>query len=243
VSNKVLIGFERSGAVRDAMLAIGIDAMSCDLVDTEVPGSHYKGDVRDLLWEDWAMAIFHPECRYLTASGLHWNTRPEGIAAGRPQKTAEALALINELLDDTAHIEYVALENPAGAIGTQIRPADFYIQPYNFGADASKRTGWWTKNLPKLKDTELIHPRWVCQNPDCKHVFHYAPNWALHNKKGEYAACIECFSKCLPRWGNQTDSNQNKLGPSDHRAIDRARTYPGVADALADQWGRLILNS
>ena len=39
-----------------------------------------------------------------------------------------------------------------------------------------------------------------------------------------------------PRWGNQTDGGQNKLGPSDTRSKDRARTYQGIADAMAEQW-------
>lgn len=40
-----------------------------------------------------------------------------------------------------------------------------------------------------------------------------------------------------PRWGNQTDSGQNKLGPSPQRKGDRSRTYPGIAAAFAQQWG------
>jgi len=40
------------------------------------------------------------------------------------------------------------------------------------------------------------------------------------------------------RWANQTDSGQNKLPPSEHRSMDRARTYAGIARAMADQWAR-----
>ena len=40
-----------------------------------------------------------------------------------------------------------------------------------------------------------------------------------------------------PRWANQTDSGQNRLGPSETRGLDRSRTYQGIADAMADQWG------
>lgn len=42
-----------------------------------------------------------------------------------------------------------------------------------------------------------------------------------------------------PRWGNQTDSGQNKLAPSDDRWMLRAETYQGIAEAMADQWGGL----
>lgn len=40
-----------------------------------------------------------------------------------------------------------------------------------------------------------------------------------------------------PRWGNQTDSGQNKLGPSDDRWKERSKTYQGIAEAMARQWG------
>lgn len=40
------------------------------------------------------------------------------------------------------------------------------------------------------------------------------------------------------RWGNQTDSGQNKLPPSEDRWKIRSATYQGIADAMADQWGR-----
>lgn len=40
------------------------------------------------------------------------------------------------------------------------------------------------------------------------------------------------------RWGNQTDSGQNKLGPSESRSAERSRTYQGIAFAMAAQWGR-----
>lgn len=50
---KVLVGCEYSGRVRDAFKKLGHDAWSCDLLDTEVPGQHYKGDVRDMLKEYW----------------------------------------------------------------------------------------------------------------------------------------------------------------------------------------------
>ncbi len=43
-----------------------------------------------------------------------------------------------------------------------------------------------------------------------------------------------------PRWGNQTDSGQNRLGPSETRAAERARTYKGIAAAMASQWGALL---
>ncbi len=54
---RVLIACEYSGVVRDAFLAKGHDAMSCDLLDTDVPGPHYKGDVRDVIHAQWDLMI------------------------------------------------------------------------------------------------------------------------------------------------------------------------------------------
>ena len=220
--SRVLIACERFGVIRDAFIKAGHDAMSCDLVDTAVPGPHYTGDVRDILDDGWDLMIAHPDCTYLCSSGLHWNHR----VPGRAQLTEEALDFVRLLM--AAPISRIAIENPMGRIGTAIRKADQTIQPYEFGDNASKRTGLWLKNLPLLKPTGFVEPRLVCQ--DCKFVFAYG-----HHK------CLKCGShRYLPRWDNQTDSGQNKLGPSDDRAMLRAKTYQGWADAMADQWGCIL---
>lgn len=146
--------------------------------------------------------IAHPDCTYLCSSGLHWNKR----VPGRQAMTEKALDFVRELLD--APIPRIALENPVGCISTRIRPPDQFIQPYEYGHDASKRTGLWLKNLPLLQPTRYVEPRIV---------------------------------NGRPRWGNQTDSGQNKLGPSEDRWKERARTYSGWAAAMADQWGQLLV--
>lgn len=195
---KVLIACEYSGRVRDAFLALDHDAMSCDLLPTDVAGPHYQGDVRDVLHDGWDLMIAHPPCTYLASSGLHWNTkRPE-----RAQQTEEALAFVRLLLD--APIPRIALENPIGCISSRIRKPEQVIQPYWFGDDASKATCLWLKNLPPLRPTKLIEGRIV-------------------------------NGKC--RWANQTDSGQNRLGPSEDRWKKRSETYQGIAEAMAAQWG------
>jgi hypothetical protein len=197
---KVLVACEYSGVVRDAFLACGHDAMSCDLLPTESPGPHHQGSVLDILDDGWDLMIAHPPCTYLASSGLHWNKR----ILERAAKTEEALAFVAMLLD--APIPRIALENPIGCISSRIRKPEQIIQPHQFGADASKATCLWLKNLPLLVPTKNIAPRVV---------------------------------NGRPRWGNQTDSGQNKLPPSETRWMDRSRTYEGVAAAMAQQWGVL----
>ena len=197
---RVLVACEYSGVVRDAFLTAGHDAMSCDLLPTDVPGPHYQGDVADILEQQWDLLIAHPPCTYLCSSGLHWNKRrPE-----RAQLTEQALEFVKRLMD--APIKRIAIENPVGCISTRIRRADQTIQPWQFGHDASKATCLWLKNLPRLRPTEMVEGRLV-------------------NGK--------------PRWANQTDSGQNRLGPSDDRWKKRSETYAGIAKAMASQWGCL----
>ena len=152
---RVLIACEYSGAVRDAFRAAGHDAMSCDLLPSEVPGPHYQGDVRDVLGDGWDLMVAHPPCKYLSVSGMHWTRR--GLRD--PQLTEDALDFVRLLL--AAPIPRIAVENPVSVISTRIRRPGQIIQPWQFGHDASKTTCLWLKNLPALQPTQIIEPRIV----------------------------------------------------------------------------------
>lgn len=237
---RVLIAGESSGVTRDAFLALGHDAMSCDLLPTERPGPHHQGDVRGILVDGWDLMIAHPDCTYLTNSAAwaygdgpyHQKVKPETpVGIVRRKLRLEALAFVQLLMD--APVGKIAIENPVGVISTAIRKADQYIQPHEFGHDASKKTGLWLKNLPLLKPTLHIAPRSVCSA--CKdsrvgavalHVFGYG-----------CANCGADHNKIRMRWANQTDSGQNRLTPGPDRWKERARTYQGWADAMALRWG------
>jgi hypothetical protein len=215
----ILVACEYSGIVRDAFIALGHDAMSCDLLPTERPGPHYQGDVRDVLGNGWDLMVAHPPCTYLSVSGMHWTTR--GLRD--PKLTEDALDFVRLLMD--APIPQIAIENPVSVISTRIRPPDQIVQPYHFGHDASKKTCLWLKGLPPLRPTGFIEPRMVC----C----------GLVVENGDKHGCPNCCGEktARPRWGNQCASGQNKLGPSDDRWKIRSETYFGIAAAMADQWG------
>jgi hypothetical protein len=192
---RVLVACEYSGRVRDAFIRKGHEAVSCDLLPTDVEGPHYQGDVFDIINDGWDLMVCHPPCTYLSVSGMHWTKR--GLRD--PQLTEDALEFVQKLLN--APIEKIALENPVSVIS---RKPDQVIQPWQFGHDASKKTCLWLKNLPLLQPTNVIEPRIV------------------DGKK---------------RWGNQTDSGQNRLGPSEDRWKIRSETFEGIAEAMAQQWG------
>lgn len=145
---RVLVACERYGRVRNAFIARGHDAMSCDILPTETPGPHHTGDVRDLLGEPWDLMVAFPPCTYLTNSNA-W--RWHRIAHERE----EALDFVRELMS----VPYPwCVENPAGAIGTRIRPADQYVHPWWWGEPYQKRTGLWLSGLPLLRPSVAARP-------------------------------------------------------------------------------------
>jgi len=150
---KVLIACEYSGVVRNEFLSLGHYAVSCDLLPTDIPGFHYKGDVRELLDDDWDLMIAHPPCTYLCNSGVRWlHSDPERWALMR-----DGSELFKTLLN--SNIPKIAIENPImhkyakDIIG---RGQDQLIQPWQFGHPEKKATCLWLKGLPKLEPTNNV---------------------------------------------------------------------------------------
>lgn len=147
---RVLVACEYSGRVRDAFLRRGHDAVSCDLLDTDVPGPHYKGNVLDIINDGWDLMVAHPPCTHLAVSGARWFKEKQ-------EEQKEALAFVRLLLD--APIKRIALENPVSIISSRIRKPDQIIQPWQFGHGETKATCLWLKNLPKLTPTNIVEGR------------------------------------------------------------------------------------
>jgi len=149
---KILIACEYSGRVRDAFIALGHDAMSCDLLPTEVGGPHYQGSVFDVLHQSWDLMVAHPPCTHLAVSGARHFAAKQ--ASGVQQ---EALEFVRMLLN--APIPRIALENPISIISSRIRKPDQIIQPWQFGHGETKATCLWLKGLPLLIPTDVVEGR------------------------------------------------------------------------------------
>ena len=147
---RVLVACEYSGRVRDAFRALGHDAMSCDLLPTEVQGPHYEGDVFDIIDDGWDLMIAHPPCTHLAVSGARW-------FKDKLAEQAEALAFVRRLLD--APIPRIALENPISIISSRICRPDQIIQPWQFGHGETKATCLWLKGLRLLEPTNVVDGR------------------------------------------------------------------------------------
>ena len=182
---RVLVACEFSGTVRDAFIARGHEAMSCDLLETEAPGPHYRGDVRDVLDYPWDLMICHPPCTDLSVSGAkHFAAKRMD---GRQQASASfALTLAK------SDIPRICLENPISVLSSLWRKPDQIIQPWQFGHGETKATCLWLKGLTPLQPTNIVDGR---------------------------------------------EQRVFRLPPSADRWKERSRTFPGIAAAMADQWG------
>jgi site-specific DNA-cytosine methylase len=148
----ILVACEFSGIVRDAFMANGHNAWSCDLLPTEKDGPHFQCDVRDILDGDWDLMIAHPPCTHLAVSGARW-------FKDKKQEQKEALDFVQMLMD--APIPRIAIENPISIISTRIRKPDQIIQPWQFGHGETKAICLWLKNLPLLKPTNIVEGRFA----------------------------------------------------------------------------------
>lgn len=158
---KVLIACEFSGIVRDAFIARGHDAVSCDLLPTERPGPHIQGDVLEILDQGWDMILAFPPCTYLCNSGVRWLYNPDGSRnEARWAKMIQGALFFKRILD--ADCEKIVAENPimhkyaVEIIGCK---QDQIIQPWQFGHGETKATCLRIKGLPLLEPTNIVDGR------------------------------------------------------------------------------------
>ena len=189
---KVLIACEFSGIVREAFKKRGHDAWSCDLLDTEIPGQHIKGDVLEILDDGWDLMIAHPPCTYLCRNRARQNKNENQV-----ENIFGARNFFLSLL--TADIERICVENPVPSKQAKLPHYSQIIQPYQHGHDYSKKTCLWLKNLPPLTPSKIVELSYITT----ANGFKYTKGWYK-----------------MPR-----------------KTRDRSRTFQGIADAMAEQWG------
>ena len=152
---KVLIGCEESGTVRDAFLALGHDAISCDILPTSNPGPHIQGDVFEVLASGaWDLVLLHPPCTAMALCGNkhYWSGGP------RYAERLEAIAWTKRLWETAkACSARVAAENPASVVFQHLKAPVQYVQPWQFGHLEQKRTGLALHNLPRLTPTKDVY--------------------------------------------------------------------------------------
>jgi len=204
-SLRVLVACEFSGTVRDAFLARGHDAWSCDLLpDERGSNRHIRGDARDLLGDGWdLLMVAHPPCTRLCNSGVRWLSEPPPGRALTDmwRELDEAAALFSAFWN--APIDRIAIENPVMHKHAKARIVNYRdpaqsVQPWQFGHGETKRTCFWLKGLPCLTPTNEVEGR---------------------------------------------EARVHRMPPSPDRWKERSRFFPGIASAMADQWGGYAMDA
>ena len=147
---KVLIACEFSGIIRDAFIALGHDAISCDLLPSEQTGPHYRGDVFDIINDGFDLMIAHPPCTHLAVSGARW-------FKDKMEEQKQAIEFFIKIVN--ANIEKICIENPISIMSSRYRKPDQIIQPWHHGHGETKATCLWLKNLPLLKPSNVVDGR------------------------------------------------------------------------------------
>ncbi len=164
---RILIACEFSGTVRDAFLAKGHNAYSCDIIPSESKhpdddSRHYQCDVMALLKEPWDMIIAHPPCTFMANSGVRWLFgSDEKMNRQRWHNLTEGAKFFN--MFQRVDCPKVCIENPimhkhAKALIDKPQYTQL-IQPWQFGHGETKATCLWLKGLPKLKPTDIVEGR------------------------------------------------------------------------------------
>jgi hypothetical protein len=214
---RILVGCEESQAVTIELRKLGHEAFSCDI--QECSGSHlewhYQQDIFQVIDMGWDMMIAFPPCTHLAVSGAaHFEKKR---ADGRQQ---EGIDFFMKLVN--APIEKIAIENPVGIMSKIYRKPDQIIQPYYFGDEAQKTTCLWLKNMPKLKHYKEID------------LFN---DTITHVNPGEFYEWTDKKTgkiKRQPKWYAESFMYGKEHGK------ERSKTFPGIAKAMAEQWGGKI---
>ncbi len=227
---KVLVACEESQRVCIEFRRLGHEAYSCDIEECSGghPEWHIQNDVLPLLNGNcefqtvdgavhringkWDMIIAFPPCTYLTVTGNRWfNVERYGDKAiEREEERRKAIQFFLQFVNSDC--ERVAIENPVGIMSTTYRKPDQIIQPYMFGSEARKSTCIWLNGLPELQPTKIV---------GCGEI-------------GKYGMSIAAGAFHV------VDENGKILAWNDPRTAKiRSKTFPGIAKAMAEQWGKI----
>lgn len=214
----ILVACEESQAVTIEFRKLGLQAYSCDTQECSggKPEYHILGDVLEFIGKN----------KYNNFNG--WDlvvafppcTDLSGACANLwhvKQADGRQKAAFEFVLRLWESCDKVCIENPQGWLNTNWMKPTQTIHPYYFGDPFSKRTCLWLKNLPPLlynMHTNLFGSKTAVE-PTCYWVS------SSNNRK------------------TKRFSNSGKC----HTAKDRSKTFPGIAKAMAEQWGNYLINS
>lgn len=227
-NKRVLVACEESQAVTIEFRKLGFEAYSCDLLPCSGghPEWHLQQDIFEVINDKWDLIISFPPCTHLTLSGAkHFEKKRENGIQLEGLKFFFDIWKISDCTENPMGIinggKYIQkhfpdLHKEMLRAGFPFKPAQI-IQPFQFGHNAQKTTCLWTKSLPNLNHTNVVS----------KGDFYITPN-----------------GKKMAKWiCDPVGNNGKKLGYNTLEIkILRSKTFPGIAKAMAEQWGNYIKN-
>lgn len=213
---KVLVACEESQEVTIAFRDKGHEAFSCDIIPCSGghPEWHIQDDVRNHINKEWDLMIAFPPCTFLSFAGNGYFAIDKfgRQALNRWKNRIDAMEFFYELY--LARIEKICIENPMGFPVSAFKKPDQKIEPYYFGDSDKKATFLWLKNLPKLEyslEDNLFSARSGVKKPSPIYI-----------------------DKISGKKRYRTDAIS---GTIKNAQIIRSKTFPGIARAMAEQWG------
>lgn len=211
---KILIACEESQVVCIEFRKLGFEAYSCDI--QECSGGHPEWHLQMDVFK--AIEIIHPDLMIGHPPCDHLAV--SGAAwfeikrkDGRQQQGIDFfMKLVN------TNIKHIAIENPICIMSSVYRKPDQIIQPYYFGDNVPKKTCLWLKGLPPL----------LWSNGD------------MFNEKTTVDPEYFLFNSAKTKSGKSKYSVFGKLGKGHSK--ERSKTFPGIAKAMATQYGQFLLN-
>lgn len=246
----VLIGCEESQAVCMEFRKLGHNAYSCDLQTCSGghPEWHFQGDIFDVLdnlggvtqagttvkVDKWNLLIAHPPCTYLAVSGARWLYNKDGSKnEARWEQLEDGASFFMKLAN--ANVDKIAIENPVGVMNTRWRKPDQMIQPWQFGDMAKKLTCLWLKNLTPLTPQYTEEPEGL--------------DYTYQNGKKYPIWCMNAIQQAAKETSEWVVDNNIDISTPEGQAAKkeyfdnlrrklRSKTFPNVAKAMADTWGK-----
>ena len=215
---KVLVACEESQRVCIAFRERGHEAYSCDIIECSDghPEWHIQADALSIINNGWDLLIAHPPCTYLTVTGNRWFDEEKYGEKAKERKKERKKAADFFMAFINADCPRIAVENPIGWMNTHYRKPDQIIHPWMFSKDdcVTKATCLWLKGLPPLIPT-------ITKKPEIEYK--------------------EWYDERAKRWKRQAMwhyTAYSRGNPGD-RAKERSKTFLGIANAMAEQWGNI----
>ena len=222
---KVLVACEESQTVCKAFREKGHEAYSCDIQKCSggVPKWHilmdakavFNGGVMKLQTgekisiDKWDLIIAHPPCTYLSNVATRSHSIKCTPVTWINARTHNRIEAMDFFMKCVdANCDRIAIENPIGIMNTAYRKPDQIIHPYYFAESKDDEENYWTKSTCLwLKGLPLLKYNEIANEP-------------YEHKLGKY------------------DNGKNRTWEeAQHGSVDRSKTFPGIAKAMAEQWG------